>query len=99
MDQHVGQEAPRLLPLVGVVYKYLRDGARGVSLALGGVIAEQHYLRYWYDDHADGWRPAGILLLVGAVYVSKYALAMALDCITQHNKDGGKKGRDFFECG
>lgn len=88
MDQHVGQEPPSLLSLVGIVYEYLGDGTGGVRLPLGGVIAEQYYLDYGYQYHTYGRRPAAILLFVCTVCVCEYAF-LPLDCHTKHKGEDG----------
>lgn len=91
MNQHVGQEPPCLLPLMGVVYKYLRDWPRRVSLPLGRIINEQYDFDNRNQYHTDGRRPACVLLFVGTVCIYEYTFSMVVDCLTQH-KTGREKG-------
>lgn len=67
VHQHVSDESPGFLPFVGVVYEEVGDGPPRVHAALRGVVHEQDDLHQADDDHADGRRPAAVLLLVGAV--------------------------------
>lgn len=76
MHEHIRQEPPRLVPLVRIVNEYLCDRSRRVSVSLRGIVAEEYDFHERYEDHADGWWPAGVLLLVGAVCVREVGLAM-----------------------
>lgn len=78
MHQHVRQEPPCLLPLMGVVYEYLCDRSGGIHLALGSIVAKKHDLHQRNEDHTYcGW-PAAIFLFVSTVCVREDASAMGL---------------------
>lgn len=75
VHQHIGKEPPCFLPLMRVVYEQLGDSPISLGVPLGGVVAEQHDLHQGYEDHADSWWPAAVLLLVSPVCIREVTFA------------------------